>query len=207
MEEESKPKPTDLPSLLQEIIKGNKTIISELEKFSNDTEELQKKLHSKEEENGRESATMQKIGEAINRDLAKTYHDNRKQLQEILQETKEKAGKITVSLKEQDQQKINKLERLIKQFWKLPAIISLASVLIAGITSYLAFNFYSKSVKSKQEMLSEYAENGYILAKKKDVDNLIYNNDLLDQWIKENPNDSKHFKLWVNRKYRKEQNK
>ena len=68
MEEESKPKPTDLPSLLQEIIKGNKTIISELEKFSNDTEELQKKLRLKEEENGRESSTMQKIGESINRD-------------------------------------------------------------------------------------------------------------------------------------------
>lgn len=207
MEEESKPKPADLPSLLQEIIKGNKTIISELGKFSNDTEELQKKLHLKEEENGRESATMQKIGEAINRDLSKTYHDNRKQLQEILQQIKEKASNFTVSLKEQDQLKINNLERRIRQFWKFPAIISLASVLIAGITSYLAFSFYSTSVKSKQEILSEYAKNGYTLTKKKDVDNLIYNNDLVNQWVKENPKDSDKFKLWVNQKQKKEQNK
>lgn len=207
MEEESKPKPTDLPSLLQEIIKGNKTIISELEKFSNDTEELQKKLHSKEEENGRESATMQKIGEAINRDLAKTYHDNRRRLQELFQQNKEKASDFTVSLKEQDQLKINKLEKLISRFWKLLAIISLASLLIAGITSYLAVNFYSTSVKSKQEILSEYAKDGYTLTKKKDVENLIYTNDLLHQWVKENPKDSEPFKLWVNEKQRKEQNK
>ena len=207
MEEESKPKPTDLPGLLQEIIKGNKTIISELEKFSNDTEELQKKLHLKEEENGRESTTMQKIGEAINRDLAKIYHDNRRELQEILQETKEKAGNISVRLQEQDQQKINKLEKLITRFWKLPAIVSLVSVLITGITSYLAFNFYSTSVKSKQEILSEYAKDGYTLTKKKDLNYLINKSELLDQWVNENPKDSDAFKIWVNQKQIKNQAK
>ena len=108
---------------------------------------------------------------------------------------------------QQDQQKINNLERRIRQFWKLPAIISLASILIAGITTYSAFNFYSTSVKSKQEILSDYAKDGYTLTKKKDVENLIYTNDLLNQWVKENPKDSEHFKLWVNQKQRKEQNK
>jgi hypothetical protein len=75
---------------------------------------------------------------------------------------------------------------------------------ISGITSYLAVNFYSTSVKSKEDLLSEYAKNGYTITKKENLDNIIYNNDRFNDWVKENPNDSKSFKLWLNKQQEQE---
>ena len=120
----------------------------------------------------------------------------------------EKIKSISVSLSAQDQNKINKIESIFNRFWKLPVFLLIISLVISGITSYLAVNFYSTSVKSKEDLLSEYAKNGYTITKKENLDNLIYNNDRFNEWVKENPNDSKSFKLWLNKQQEQEkQNK
>lgn len=120
----------------------------------------------------------------------------------------EKIKSISVSLSAQDQSKINKIESIFNRFWKLPLFLLIISLMISGITSYLAVNFYSASVKSKEDLLSEYAKNGYTITKKENLDNLSYNNERFNEWVKENPNDSKSFKLWLNKKQEQEkQNK
>ena len=115
---------------------------------------------------------------------------------------------VTVGLSVQDQNLIKKVESIFIRFWKLPVFLLIISLVISGITSYLAVNFYSASVKSKEDLLSEYAKNGYTITKKENLENIIYNNDRFNEWVKENPNDSKSFKLWLNKQQEQEkQNK
>lgn len=207
MEEADKTK-NPLQVLLEEIHVSNQLIQQEFKTFNLNQEQFISQISEKGKDLQNHTETIEKLSQAINRDISKSYQQNREDLKQIMEAGAEKIKSISVSLSAQDQNKINKIESIFNRFWKLPVFLLIISLVISGITSYLAVNFYSASVKSKEDLLSEYAKNGYTITKKENLDNLIYNNDRFNEWVKENPNDSKSFKLWLNKQQDQEkQNK
>lgn len=207
MEEGDKTK-NPLQVLLEEIHISNQLIQQEFKTFTLNQEQFISQISEKGKDLQNHTKTIEKLSQAINRDISKSYQQNREDLKQIMEAGTEKIKSISVSLSAQDQSKINKIESIFNRFWKLPVFLLIISLVISGITSYLAVNFYSASVKSKEDLLSEYAKNGYTITKKENLENLIYNNDRFNEWVKDNPNDSKSFKLWLNKQQEQEkQNK
>lgn len=207
MEEGDKTK-NPLQVLLEEIHISNQLIQQEFKTFTLNQEQFIFQISEKGKDLQNHTETIEKLSQAINRDISKSYQQNREDLKQIMEAQTEKIKSISVSLSAQDQSKINKIESIFNRFWKLPVFLLIISLVISGITSYLAVNFYSASVKNKEDLLSEYAKNGYTITKKENLENLIYNNDRFNEWVKENPNDSKSFKLWLNKQQEQEkQNK
>ena len=207
MEEADKTK-NPLQVLLEEIHVSNQLIQQEFKTFTLNQEQFISQISEKGKDLQNHTETIEKLSQAINRDISKSYQQNREDLKQIMEAGTEKIKSISVSLSAQDQNKINKIESIFNRFWKLPVFLLIISLVISGIASYLAVNFYSASVKSKEDLLSEYAKNGYTITKKENLENLIYNNDRFNEWVKDNPNDSKSFKLWLNKQQEQEkQNK
>lgn len=99
---------------------------------------------------------------------------------------------------EPTQNNINRLENFIKKFWKIPLFILLVSLLTTGITTYLAVNFYKESIKSKQEIITEYRtelkKENVIITKK---DNRLLS-DML-KWFDKNKKTRTIFVEWKNK--------
>lgn len=207
MDEADKTK-NPLQVLLEEIHTSNQLIQQEFKTFNLKQEQFISQISEKGKDLQNHTETMEKLSLAINRDISKSYQQNREDFKRIIDAGTEKIQSVTVGLSVQDQNLIKKVESIFIRFWKLPVFLLIISLVISGITSYLAVNFYSASVKSKEDLLSEYAKNGYTITKKENLENIIYNNDRFNEWVKENPNDSKSFKLWLNKQQEQEkQNK
>ena len=69
-------------------------------------------------------------------------------------------------------------------------ILSLAAIITFG-SGHFAFKWYSESIRAKseirQEILDEIKKDGKAIYEIKDYDQLKYNTDLMNKWMKKNP--------------------
>ena len=75
-------------------------------------------------------------------------------------------------------------------------ILSLAAIILFG-TGHFAFKWYSESIRAKseirQDILDEIKRDGKAIFEIKDYDQLKYNTDLMNKWMKKNPKDGEKF--------------
>lgn len=75
-------------------------------------------------------------------------------------------------------------------------ILSLAAIITFG-SGHFAFKWYSESIRAKseirQEILDEIKKDGKVIYEIKDYDQLKYNTDLMNKWMKKNPKDGEKF--------------
>jgi hypothetical protein len=75
-------------------------------------------------------------------------------------------------------------------------ILSLAAIILFG-TGHFAFKWYSESIRAKseirQDILDEIKRDGKAIFEIKDYDQLKYNTDLMNKWMKKNPKDGERF--------------
>ena len=75
-------------------------------------------------------------------------------------------------------------------------ILSLAGIITFG-SGHIAFKWYSESIRAKseirQEILDEIKKDGKVIYEIKDYDQLKYNTDSMNKWMKKNPKDGEEF--------------
>ncbi|KMQ71458.1 hypothetical protein [Chryseobacterium koreense] len=75
-------------------------------------------------------------------------------------------------------------------------VLFLAVIILFG-TNYFAFQWYSESIRAKseikQEILDEIKRGGKAIYKIEDYNQLKYNTDLMNKWMKKNPRDGEKF--------------
>lgn len=75
-------------------------------------------------------------------------------------------------------------------------ILSLAAIITFG-SGHFAFKWYSESIRAKseirQDILDEIKRDGKAIFEIKDYDQLKYNTDLMNKWMKKNPKDGERF--------------
>ena len=75
-------------------------------------------------------------------------------------------------------------------------ILSLAAIILFG-TGHFAFKWYSESIRAKseirQDILDEIKKDGKAIYEIKDYNQLKYNTDLMNKWMKKNPKDGEEF--------------
>ena len=74
--------------------------------------------------------------------------------------------------------------------------LSLAAIILFG-TGHFAFKWYSESIRAKseirQEILDEINRDGKEILEIEDYNQLKYNTDLMNKWMKKNPKDGERF--------------
>ena len=75
-------------------------------------------------------------------------------------------------------------------------ILSLAAIILFG-SGHFAFKWYSESIRAKseirQDILDEIKKDGKAIYEIKDYNQLKYNTDLMNKWMKKNPKDGEKF--------------
>ena len=90
-----------------------------------------------------------------------------------------------------------RIEKLVKFiFSRSLAILSLAVIILFG-TGHFSFKWYSESIRAKseirQEILDEIKRDGKAIFEIEDYNQLKYNTDLMNKWMKKNPKDGERF--------------
>lgn len=140
---------------LEGILSGNEEIKEQMESYSRTQEQLLYRLSEKEARLSRESSTLETLGRDISSKIEKKSQENAAKLQEILDTGMEKFKNIELGFTEKDRTSLDKVENTVRSFWKMPVIISVVSLLIAALTTFMALRFYKESVKSKEEVRSD----------------------------------------------------
>ena len=90
-----------------------------------------------------------------------------------------------------------RIEKLVKFiFSRSLAILSLAVIILFG-TGHFSFKWYSESIRAKseirQEILDEIKRDGKEILEIEDYNQLKYNTDLMNKWMKKNQKDGEKF--------------
>ena len=90
-----------------------------------------------------------------------------------------------------------RIEKLVKFiFSRSLAILSLAVIILFG-TGHFSFKWYSESIRAKseirQEILDEIKRDGKAIFEIEDYNQLKYNTDLMNKWMKKNQKDGEKF--------------
>ena len=179
-----------LLELFQKIEAGNSKILEKFQEFSENHSNLTSQI-----------ATMKKLGEVINIDIAQTYQINKSSFIKELEGSLDKTKNITLSLSERDDKRMNKMENLFTRFWKVPIWIGTICTLMAGITIFFAIKYYGESVKSKEELKEDIAKEmqskNLIWIEKGEFNKLNENMKIIKLWSEENPDDSKSLEDFI----------
>lgn len=190
--EESK---NPLLSALETIISGNEEIKLQQQKISLNQEQILQGFSGKENQLKQESLALVNLSQKISADIQSGSRENLDKIQNLFDTEHEKLKSVEFKISGQDRNLLNKVERIFQQYWKLPVIVAAISLLMAGLTSFLAIRFYSESVKSreelKQDLAMELKATNKIIVGKNEWDKHSERERLIELWKKENPNDSK----------------
>ena len=205
MEENKQP---SILELFKKIEESNNRVGQELHQFNQSHALILEKLQEKKDSLDDQSLKMLDLGRAITEDIAAGYKNTLENQREIFKKFGEKitTTPINIGLSEKDLQHLKTAENLMQRFWKIPLILSIISLIVAGITSFLALNFYEKSVQGKEAFLSEQEKNGFILVNKNDYSGIEYNSRMTKKWIVENPKDSDKFLKWLQKQEQEKTN-
>ncbi len=134
-------------------------------------------------------------------EVIETFEQNiRKYIDELSSRNQQVFEIIDTKLNEQKQE-IRSFEKRTK-FYKNITIISVVLLLISlctiGITAKTTLDWYHKSVTTKQEarqeLLDEFNAQNKKLFDSDEYEKLKKTNDILEEWISKNPNDSRKFR-------------
>lgn len=197
MEENSQDR-RSLPEILLSIENANKTIIEKFSDFALNQQEKKDNYTKNSDDLTKSRTEFIKWRDAQKQELTQVFTEEKVKLTSLFETKAIEIGNIKVGLHEPTQNNINRLENFIKKFWKIPLFILLVSLLTTGITTYLAVNFYKESIKSKQEIITEYRtelkKENVIITKK---DNRLLS-DML-KWFDKNKKTRTIFVEWKNK--------
>lgn len=140
---------------LEGILSGNEEIREQLGAFSEVQKQLLARLIEKEARLNRESSNIETLSRDISSEIDKKNQENAAKLQVVLDTGVEKFQNIELGLTEKDRTSLDKVENTVRSFWQLPVIISVVSLLMSALTTFMALRFYRESVKSKEEVRSD----------------------------------------------------
>jgi len=144
---------------LEGILSGNEEIREQMGAFTQIQQQLLKRLIEKEARLNRESAAIESLSTDISSKIDKKNQENISKLQDVLDTGVEKFQKLELGLTEKDRGSLDKVENIFRKFWKVPVVISVVSLLVAALTTFMAVKFYRESVRSKGEIRSEILAN------------------------------------------------
>lgn len=184
-----------LLAALETIISGNEEIKLQQQKISQNQEQILQSFSGKENQLKQESSELENLSKKISADIQLESRENLTKIQNLFDTEHEKLKSVEFKISGQDRNLINRIERIFQQYWKLPVIVATISLLMAGLTSFLAVRFYSESVKSreelKQDLAMELKATNKIIVDKKQWDKYSERERLIELWSQENPKDSK----------------
>ena len=140
---------------LEGILSGNEEIRDRLGEFSRLQEQLLARLTEKEARLNCESSTLETLSRDISSKIEKKNQENADKLQDVIETGVEKFQKLELGLTENDRGLLDKIENIFRKFWKVPVIISVVSLLVASLATFMALKFYGESVRSKGEVRSD----------------------------------------------------
>lgn len=184
-----------LLAALETIISGNEEIKLQQQKISQNQEQILQSFSGKENQLKQESSELENLSKKISADIQLESRENLTKIQNLFDTEHEKLKSVEFKISGQDRNLINRIDRIFQQYWKLPVIVATISLLMAGLTSFLAVRFYSESVKSreelKQDLAMELKATNKIIVDKKQWDKYSERERLIELWSQENPKDSK----------------
>lgn len=184
-----------LLAALETIISGNEEIKLQQKKISQNQEQILQSFSGKENQLKQESSELENLSKKISADIQLESRENLTKIQNLFDTEHEKLKSVEFKISGQDRNLINRIDRIFQQYWKLPVIVATISLLMAGLTSFLAVRFYSESVKSreelKQDLAMELKATNKIIVDKKQWDKYSERERLIELWSQENPKDSK----------------
>ena len=184
-----------LLAALETIISGNEEIKLQKKKISQNQEQILQSFSGKENQLKQESSELENLSKKISADIQLESRENLTKIQNLFDTEHEKLKSVEFKISGQDRNLINRIDRIFQQYWKLPVIVATISLLMAGLTSFLAVRFYSESVKSreelKQDLAMELKATNKIIVDKKQWDKYSERERLIELWSQENPKDSK----------------
>lgn len=191
----------ELPELLKHIVKNTESIQKESQELNNSKNEFLQKVETIGFGLDQKIEEIKNLSAGINRDIAKTYQQEKSEINTFFDGRMQEFSKISFNLSEKDRKQLQKADGLLQKWWKLPIIISVISLLFSILLGFLAVKFYSESVKSKEELKEEIAKEmqakNLIWIEKGEWNQLKENTELVKLWSEKNPKDSKSLDSFI----------
>ena len=126
---------------------------------------------------------IKNLSAVINRDISKIYQQERSEIQNLFDGRLQEFNSVSFNLSEKDRKQLQKAEGTLQKWWKFPVIIAGFALLSSLLLGFLAFKFYSESVKSKEEIKGDIAREmqskNLIWIEKGEIDKLKENAELV----------------------------
>ena len=202
MEEESKNLDAmELPELLKHILKNAESIQQESKQSNENKIEFLQKVQSISLGLDSKIEEIKNLSAVINRDISKIYQQERSEIQNLFDGRLQEFNSVSFNLSEKDRKQLQKAEGTLQKWWKFPVIIAGFALLSSLLLGFLAFKFYSESVKSKEEIKGDIAREmqskNLIWIEKGEIDKLKENAELIKLWSEKNPKDSKSLDSFI----------
>ena len=202
MEEASKNLDTmELPELLKHILKNAESIQQESKQSNENKVEFLQKVQSISLGLDSKIEEIKNLSAVINRDISKIYQQERSEIQNLFDGRLQELNSVSFNLSEKDRKQLQKAEGTLQKWWKFPVIIAGSALLSSLLLGFLAFKFYSESVKSKEEIKGDIAREmqskNLIWIEKGEIDKLKENAELIKLWSEKNPKDSKSLDSFI----------
>ena len=191
----------ELPELLKHILKNAESIQQEVREFNQSKENILEKFENVGLGLEKKSQEIENLSAVINRDISKIYQQERSEIQNLFDGRLQEFNSVSFNLSEKDRKQLQKAEGTLQKWWKFPVIIAGFALLSSLLLGFLAFKFYSESVKSKEEIKGDIAREmqskNLIWIEKGEIDKLKENAELIKLWSEKNPKDSKSLDSFI----------
>ena len=191
----------ELPELLKHILKNAESIQQESKQSNENKIEFLQKVQSISLGLDSKIEEIKNLSAVINRDISKIYQQERSEIQNLFDGRLQELNSVSFNLSEKDRKQLQKAEGTLQKWWKFPVIIAGFALLSSLLLGFLAFKFYSESVKSKEEIKADIAREmqskNLIWIEKGEIDKLKENAELIKLWSEKNPKDSKSLDSFI----------
>ena len=191
----------ELPELLKHILKNAESIQQESKQSNENKIEFLQKVQSISLGLDSKIEEIKNLSAVINRDISKIYQQERSEIQNLFDGRLQEFNSVSFNLSEKDRKQLQKAEGTLQKWWKFPVIIAGFALLSSLLLGFLAFKFYSESVKSKEEIKGDIAREmqskNLIWIEKGEIDKLKENAELIKLWSEKNPKDSKSLDSFI----------
>lgn len=191
----------ELPELLKHILKNAESIQKESQESNASKNELLQKVEIINLGLDQKIEEIKNLSAGINRDIAKTYQQEKSEMNTFFDSRMQEFNKVSFNLSEKDRKQLQKADGVLQKWWKFPVIISVVSLLTSLLLGFLAVNFYSSSVKSKEEIKGDIAREmqskNLIWIEKGEWNKLNEDAELVKLWSEKNPKDSKSLESFI----------
>lgn len=184
-----------LPELLNEFLQSSKRIEEKFDTFSEHKDQILSGFLEAEKGLSEKTQELRALSESIGRDISKEYQQNRESTRQLFEQQSLHLKSLSFNLSDKDRSSLQRAEELFKKWWKLPVLVSCASIVLLLISSYLTYTYYKESVRAKQEVRAEFLSQtkakGMILVEEPAWNNLVEKQRVVEAWRKKKTKESK----------------